>query len=319
MKRIAAPIMALFLALFLAGCETVATTPDMFAVVQGDGSNGNDAKVREVAYPGEVIDYNSTTEEVYYFPGNTRNYMISTGEKADRQNPATGRTKDGTPVKVFLTAKWAVNQDRSVIENNFVPYCYKFLCMTEDPTVRDSELGAASAGWADMLATDFSPAVDAAVREAMPGFSDDVWTKQENWTELEEAISEKFTGQMRRQTSQSVDLFCGGGDASSWSGGAMGEGTYNCSPVTFVVSEVSAVDDQQQRAVTEAASSEAQIEANEATRRAAEAKYGERAGEYLAQQDAIRACQSSETCTVVIGDPQVSPPSQSAPTEEPTE
>ena len=289
-------------ALLLTGCSQAATSPDMIAVVSGNGKDGNDAKVHEVVLPGQRVNI-AMDENVVYFPGNSRNYVIDSRkakEEVDRVTPSEGRTSEGTPVKVNLRAQWMVNQDQKIIADKFFPYCQKFVCASPDPAERGER--SSTAGWVTMLNEDMAPAIDNAVREAMPNFDDTIWTEQKGWSELAASISDEFPASMSATTGYTDDLYCGSGDSSGWDSGTPGEGTFTCGPVRFTILSVEAANPAQQKSNTEADAATRQKVTNKAVREAAEEKYGSNAGEVLGQLDVIEKCAAAQAnCTIILG------------------
>lgn len=295
-------------ALVLTGCTSPAAAPsDQFVIKVGDGTH--DSKLHEIVYPGEVSG-RSNNEKRLYFPGNSRNYIIDNRAEMnpDRQTPAVGYTKTGTPVNVYLTALWTVNQDRKVIEEKFFPYCMKYDCATEaiDPSQKNAQGG--TAGWSKMLNTDMAAAIDQSVLKAMPQFDDTVWSKQADWDKVAAAVSAEFSNQMTIRTGYTTDLFCGSGESSRWSGEPGKQGsTFTCGPVRFAVGNISAQNDTQQQSANQASAADQQIEANQKIRAAAEAKYGPNGGDYLGIQDTIDKCRAAgSTCVISVGGANVS-------------
>lgn len=296
----------LLLAPLLAACDNATATLDMFAVVVGNGKT--DAKVKQVVYPGETVKYDETQENVWYIPANTRNYVVGkadAGVTPDRTEPAVGRTKEGTPVNVWLSSSWGVNQDYNVLTNDFWAFCLKYNCATSDPTKREDN-SAPTKGWTNMLNENFGDAYNAAVRKVMPQFDDSVWKEQKDWDKVAAAISEEFPKQMALKTNYTVDLFCGGGNISSWNNTTPGaDGTYTCGPITFTISAIEAQNSSQQEANSEAKAADEQLAANQKILDAAVAKYGskERAGEVLGQLDVIQKCKDAgmTTCVITVG------------------
>lgn len=277
----------------LSGCSSASTTSDMIAFVSGDGQNGNDAKIHNVIYPNQEADVDSG-ERITYVPAGSRNYVIDAREGVDRRNPATGRTKTGTPVQVYLSAYWTLNQDKDILTNKFAPFCNKYLCAQTDPNARDAM--SSTKGWLNMLNENMGPAIDDAVREVLPNFGDEIWQTQTGWDKFAAAVSTEFTKKMRVRSGYTDDLFCGSGDSSGWDDpNKPGEGTFKCGPVTFAVSSVSSTDATQQDASNKAAAAEQLKETNAKILDAAVAKYGskEEAGRALANLDIIAACNAA--------------------------
>lgn len=293
---------ALASAVVLTGCS-VGASPDQIGIVRGSGQ-GTDAKVRQIIYPGQEATTSGNTV-ISWIPGGSRNYVISsnTSLNPDRTNPSTGRTDDGTDVNVELRASWMVNQDEETLVHRFVPFCGKYGCDSANPAEEVVDGRSSTQGWVDMLDAEMSSAIDASVRRATPQFDDSIWEAQEGWDDLASAIAEEFPRQMRANTGFTEDLFCGSGDMSFWEGEPGADGaTFTCGPVLFQVTKVTSSDQRQQQAVSEGRAAEQLVDTNAKQREAAEAKYGQGAGEYLGQLDLIEACQKAgASCTVVIG------------------
>lgn len=302
-KKIAAVAAALTVAgLTLSACSSVGARSDMIGVVVGDGSN-SDARVSDIVYPGETANVGAN-EDVYYFPANSRNYVIDNRDSGavDRKTPATGYTSDGVPVDVSVTAFWTINQDKDVLTDKFWPFCFKYLCASSDPNERTDR--SATEGWVSMLDNDMSPAIDETVRLVIPEFTDAIWQEQAGWDEIAARLSDEFNAQMRVRTGFTDDIFCGSGDVSGWKGGEPGTdgATFTCGPVRFVVTNVEAADAKLQDGADAEGSIKSQVDQNAALLEAAKAKYGENGGEYLALLDLIKQCQAGgNSCTVVLG------------------
>ena len=310
-KTIAVVFAAAACGLALTGCtgEAVATS-DMVAIVVGNGRV--DAEVKNVVYPGDQVGYASATENVFYLPVNTRNYVVGkadSGVIVDRNAPAVGRTKEGTPVNVWLGSAWTLNQDYKVLTEKMWPFCLKYNCAAAQASQRNEQSGI-SEGWTKMLNENFADAYNATVRKVMPQFSDTVWKDEADWDKLAAALSAEFPRQMALKTNYSEDLFCGAGDLSTWNGTKPGpDGKFTCGPITFNVTAVESQNNNQQQANADANAAKEQKQANADILDAATAKYGsaERAGQVLGQIDVINACREAGTsCVVSVGGAAVS-------------
>lgn len=303
MKRILAAVAAAALTLTLTACGG-ATSVDQIAIITGDGQGTHDANVHRVVYPGESVG-SLTNETAYYVPGNSRNYVID-ANNGDRKNLATALTSTKTPVAVSISAFWTLNQDPTVLKTKFFPFCRKYSCYgTSTTDTKSSSSGTSTAGWEKMLAENFSPAIDAAVRTVLPAYDDTTWSEQKNWDKIAAEVSGEFTRQIRQYTGFTDDLFCGSGDNSGWKGTPGADGSsYTCGPVTFKVTNIVSTNVQQQQSTSDAQAAEQQKATNGKVLDAAAAKYGskELAGQVLAQQDVIAACHAAgQTCVVVLG------------------
>jgi hypothetical protein len=186
------------------GDQAAPTSSCAFRV--GDGQDGRDANVKEVVYPGDVVDRDKTSsgsfkDEVLYFPCNARNFIVNDGKQTnvdskrvgDWFKPAVGYTKQGTKVNVYYTMYWTLNQTPSVLKNSFYPFCYKYTCYTRD----DAKAGNANfstTGWNGMLGENFPQAADAiVVRDSKTVLSDASWNQEHNtgeWDALAKQLSE---------------------------------------------------------------------------------------------------------------------------------
>lgn len=317
MRKISAALVASVAGVaLLSGCSDASTSSDMIAFVAGDGQNGNDAKIHKVVYPNQEAKAGGG-ERVSYIPAGSRNYVIDAREGVDRKEPAEGRTKTGTPVKVYLSAYWTVNQDKDILVNKFVPFCNKYLCAQADPNER-GELSS-TPGWLNMLNENMGPAIDDSVRTVMPQFEDNVWKTQEDWDKVAAAVSTEFTKKMRVRSGYTDDLFCGSGDSSGWDNpDKPGEGTFKCGPVTFAISYIGSMDATQQDAANKGTAAETLKETNAKILEAAIAKYGskEEAGRALANLDVIEACKAAGLhCVVSVNGAQVVTSAPSGDTE----
>lgn len=285
----------------LTSCSA-STSPDMIAFVVGDGQSGNDASVHEIIYPGSSASEGSG-EDIYYVPAGNRNYVLAAATGRDRNTPATGLTKNGTPVNVFLETNWTLNQSYDVLKDKFYPFCRKFLCASTDPNERNTL--SATDGWVKMLNETFSPAIDDAVRTVMPKYDDNIWKtqSQEIWDDFAADVSQELTIRLRKRTGYTDDLFCGPGDASGWSGTEGKNGKFSCGPINVIITSVTSSNKQQQESENQGAAAEQQLEANRKILEAAIAKYGDpaTAGNALAAIDIINACKAQGvTCVVSV-------------------
>lgn len=316
-RLVAVGITAVALGASLAACTQVGASSDMLGVVVGDGTNGN-VSVKDVLYPGETHTVNN--EDIFYFPGNSRNYVIDSkaSTNVDRTTPATGRTNTGTSVNVNVTAFWTINQDESFLKNKFWGYCKKYQCASSDPDERNNL--SATDGWVDMLNSDMSPAIDEAVRKVIPKYDDSIWKTQSDWDLIAADLSKEFTAAMAARTGITDNIYCGSGDVSGWNGGEPGtkDAEFTCGPVRFTITSVENQNKDVQKGQDEQSTSQSIIDQNEQLRLAAEAKYGDKAGEILGTIDILKACAETSSCTVVIdgsGDAVISPPVVETPTE----
>lgn len=296
-------------ALALSSCsmgEVSATSSDMCAYSQGNGTDGNDAAVNQIFLPNEKLDYSVTNEEIYFFPCNARNLRFATGstdKTADGQNigPINTRTSENTPVRIEVRIDWMLNQSEDVLKNVFIPWCKKYNCASADAGVRNDNFS--TNGWTvGFLGENAVPALQTSTVNAVRSFDDSYWQNPEKIADLESKIAENYTTTIRGTMGSTKDLFCGSGDTSGWSGSKQGEGTFTCSPVRVTVTSFDTTDSARIDLANRAKLAADSKAANEAELAAAKAKYGANAEQVLGDLDKIEACaKSSKECNVYVG------------------
>lgn len=298
----------------LSACEeNNATTTDKCAFVIGDGSSGHDARIHKVVYPGDTVHVGQY-EDIKYFPCNSRNYVINSGNVknanrelvGDRPNLSVGYTKQHTKILLGVTAYWTLNQTRSVLQNEFAPLCLKYNCWSGDS--RSGDANFSTPGWNGMLAENFGPSIDRTVVEVSSEFEDALWSNQdaELRKKFETRLSKEFAANVQATTGYTDDLFCGSGN-SGWSDpNRPGRGKYNCTSVRFVITSVEPSDKTLRDQTTKVNAKQAQKNANRDELDIAKAKYGDTASYWLGVQDALGACNAGSTCVVNIGGSSIS-------------
>lgn len=273
-RRISYSVMLLVVALLavaLAGCgggdgndkSGKFATPQTgnCGIIVGSGVGGADAAPRKVIYLGQSHEL-TNDERVVYLPCNPRNYQVlpANTRRADKDGniqgdyftPMKGETKDGKKVNVYLKANWTLNQSPEVLMQQFYPFCQKYnsdrpedqeqglrgcyITANED----GSDPARTNGGWTKLLKENFPDALYRTVRQVTPSFSKSIIGADANWDNYEEALSEKFSGNLRRQTGFSEDIFCGSGDSTSrWEDPTKpGTGQYTCGKIRFDVTKV---------------------------------------------------------------------------------
>lgn len=292
----------------LTGCAYVATTTDMCAYTQGDGSGGRDASIHEVFYPGQKAE-KSNYELIFYFPCNQRNIRLMDGTtdvnaKGEPVGPVTSRTLDKIEVRTAVRMDWTLNQTKDILKGVFFPLCNKYSCATDNDKLRNANFS--TDGWSmGFLGENATPAFQKAVRDTLAQFT---YTQAQDPRvqndELNKAISAAFMSNMRATTGSTKDLMCSSGETSGWSNPATpGQGTYQCGPVRITVDSILATDPQITQLEQEKTKAEQAKDVNQKLLEAAKAKYGDKAEEILGQIDIAKAaCEGDKNCTVIVGD-----------------
>lgn len=294
----------------LTACSSTATPTASCTYVVGDGSSGHDAKIHEIAWPGQNVNIGSG-EVAQYVACGPRNFIINpTGQRdasghviGDSHTPLVGYTKDHTKVRFYVTAYWTLNQTKTAL-NEFYPFCYKYTCYGTDSsegTKGGSNFG--TGGWNGMLGENFGPALNDLARQELPKFDDSIWKNHDvtQWNTLGKKMSDHFAEAIRPMTGVPDDLFCGSGN-SGWSDpNKPGEGKFTCSQVRFKVTDLDAADAKLQNQQEKESSAEKQQTVNEKELAAAKARYGDSASYWLGLQDTLKECKQGNSCVVVIG------------------
>jgi hypothetical protein len=304
-KKILGLVVPLFLLVFVAsGCGAeVTSTSALCAFVVGDGDTNHDAKVHKIVYPDDDVDYNTDTEEVKYFPCNSRNYLINDGtvknangnKVGDRFTPSIAYTTTGTKMKINTSTYWTPNQARPALLK-FHDVLFKYNAFSGE-----AESGTANfstPGWNGMLGEVFGPSVDQAAFEAAAEFDDELWSKPNptRYKKLGLAMSNAFADKVRAQTGYNEDLFCGSGN-SGWDDSHK---NFTCTNVRIVVTSVVPFDGTLNQTATKTTRAEQELKANAKRLAAAKAIYGDLAEYWLGLQDTLAKC-SRATCVISIG------------------
>jgi len=325
MKRkgiVIAVLMVVVLSLVLTACS-VSPQAATCAYVVGSGTDGYDARVHTIVYPGQSIPDSLQGETVEYVPCNSRNYIINdgtdvnaNGEKVgDRGTLTKATTKSGVQVTIASTAFWTLNQSDQALKD-FYSVCFKYTCFSTGD--QGGDVNFSTAGWNGMLSENFGPAVDSAARRATFEVDDSVWQTHDpaQYQALADKMSSYFGDAIRARFGFSEDLFCGSGNSGWPDPSKPGVGTYVCSPVRFTVEDVEPLK------TTTDSGTAAQGGLNAIALANAKQKYGDSAGYWLGLLDSIAACKDSgSTCIFNIGSPSGLPTvnlSTVAPTAVPT-
>jgi hypothetical protein len=288
-----------------------AASPASCAFVYGNGLSGNDSKLHNLIYPGQVVKRNSTSENVSYVPCNSRNYIIKDGEAKDTngtvigdiQTPIKAYTTTGVPILIGATAYFTLNEsDESM--RDFYNVCFKHTCASDKDVSGSSN--NSTPGWTDMLGEDFLPAMNTAGFVAASEQTDLIWQQPtpKLYSTLADDMSTAFMKAVQQTTGYNVDLFCGSG-ASKWMDPSdpskkvdPGTGKFDCKPVRFVVNSV-----RQDTSAMNSGTQGTQV-LNAQALQDAIARYGSnQAGYWRGLLDAIAACEqaSHTTCVINIG------------------
>lgn len=264
----------------------------------GFGSNGQG--ITGIVHPGGRVTIGNG-ETAWYFPCNARNFVTATSG-GDRGSPLAVRTAaaDGTPgmpVHVWTRVFFTANQNESVMKQ-FLPFCLKYGCATNDSQTDASVSGSAHSsepGWENMLTENMGPAVDSATEDSITDFGPTLWQDQSKWAALGNDIAAHLNAELSKETGSLAPFFCG--DASTVS---------KCEPMTVVVYNVTPVDSAVVTEYNQQVAAEQSGAANAARLKAAEALYGSYAQYFLGIMDASNNCPK---CTFYIGVPSSIPAS----------
>lgn len=325
-------LLSFLVVLLLAGCSTASTYVAQCGVITGDGSNGHDLNVHKFIFPGQKVDYDSSTEKVSFFPCGDRNYIINDGtvknangqQVGDRFTPVTvwtkdtynSQTKQGHPpirLNVWLRADWTPNENPDAM-TAFYLLCLKYKdCLTTDAN-KAGDVNSSTTGWNSMLGENFGPTIDTSSRLAfsgttitengkqiqLAGFDESVVRDPSQWIRLGNQISQIFMDNVRRVHGSSLDLFCGSGNSSWPNPQNPGKGTYTCTDVRFTINFVEKADPEARKVDDAAARVEAQMQLNLKQVATAQQKYGDQWAYWLGVQDTIAACNAAQRTTCVI-------------------
>jgi hypothetical protein len=296
--------------LSLTACSHATPSISQCAIVTGRGV-GDNQTIKTVVYPGQKIGKGSS-EQTWYIPCNARNYV--TGEKdGDQTEPLTvkvggGKPGDpGMPVNVSLAVYWQLNQSKDVMQK-FFTFCFKYGCASQDSQQDSSNqdlLHSSTPGWNAMLKENFPLALNRAALDVAATFPSNLWQDQSQWQAFGKAVAAKFQDEMKEQTGDvrinnvPVNYFCGpGSDTGKSSRAATG-----CTPVQISVQKIAPSDPQIVTQYNQQVAAQNAQAVNQATLKAAQAKYGPYASYFLGLQDTIDKCNAKPGCTIVIGNP----------------
>jgi hypothetical protein len=290
----------------LTACDTpMATSGDMCAYTVGDGLNGHDAKVGEIYLPNQKFTQHDG-EKTMFFPCNSRNLRFENGTTdTDAQGKPIGPlqvyTSTGTSVTVAVRIDWTLNEGKDILKSVFIPWCSKYDCASADPTVRSDNFS--TNGWTKgLLGENAVPVLTSSVTDTIQGMDDSVWKDASKKADTASAISAAFMKNIRATMGSTVDLFCGSGESSGWSGAKPGEGNFKCAPVRVTISSIQPTDKSLLDIQAQQAKAAMQKIANEKDLDAAKARYGSSAEQTLSDLDKIKACaESSKECNVYVG------------------
>ncbi len=300
-KAIALLVIVLFaLSFILSACDAVSPQSATCAYVVGSGTNGYDAKVHNVVYPGQSLpDNNTTGEVVHYVPCNSRNYIINDGTDINANNEKVGdryiltkaTTKSGTQITIASSSFWTLNQSNQAMRD-FYSVCFKYTCFSDS----DQGGGAnfSTKGWNGLLSENFGPAVDAAARRAAAEVTDDVWQTHDpsQYKALAALMSKYFADEVRARFGFPEDLFCGSGNSGWADSNKPGVGEFTCTPVRVIVEDVEVLQ------MATDSGTQAQADLNAARLAAAEQLYGPGAAFWVGLQDTIDKCKGAGTTCV---------------------
>lgn len=300
----------------LTACFGPSATTASCAFVVGDGHGGDDAKVHRVIYPSQSIN-DSDSENVWYVPCNSRNYIVNDGTEKNANGDVIGDShtlleatlNSGVTIQVAATAYWTLNESDQAMRD-FYNVCFKYTCASSKD--QGGNANYASKGWNGMLGEDFYPALDRSAKRAAKeaGINDSIYLTQDStqYQKLGNQMSTVFADEVRATLGYSEDLFCGSGNSAWTNPNSPGKGEYNCSPVRIVIDHVNPLGTQNgQGAQT----------LNQQRLENAKALYGPDAGYWLGLQDSIDKCKDAgTTCVISVGGSAV--PAVAVPTNNPT-
>jgi hypothetical protein len=262
-------------------------------------------KTERVILPGVSEDYNSSEQSVRYVPCNPRTFIVNDGtvknrngeQVGDRFNPSLAYTRTGTPVLVWSSSYWTLNQTPHILKNQFGPLCFKFTCHSTEATGGDANFS--TKGWNGMLGEHHGSSVDTVAVEHVASFDDALWRPgspdmAKNQKALGDLMSNSFAAAMATTTGSDTQLFCGSGNSGWKDPGKPGEGTFTCSNVRIKIDKVVPVDKKLLDSVTALANNAARLNA-------AKEVYGDAASFWLGLQDTIEKCAPPKTCVFNIG------------------
>ena len=283
------------------------STPSaMCAFVIGDGQEGRDVNIHKIVYPGQPLNRNSETEDLRFVPCNSRNFIINNGTVTnangdvvgDRKIPIKAYTSTGTPVHLYVSAYWTLNQSPAAL-NKFYEFCYKYTCASSDDKAGTANFS--TPGWNGMLGENFGPTLDSVGQLAASKYPDDIWKKHDATmiAQLALDMSNEFNSKMRAKTGYDVDLFCGSGNSQWPNPNKPGEGEFICTNVRIEVTAVEVADAALGQQESQANAAEQAKAANAQRLEAARQVYGDAAAYWLALQDTLAKCQSENTTCIV--------------------
>jgi hypothetical protein len=272
------------------------------AAVTGRGF-GDKQDVKRIVDPGEKVG-KGDREIAWYFPCNARNYV--TGHEGDR-NASQGTklqgdsNSPGTPVYVYSTMPFQLNQNTEVLKEWFAKLCLKYGCAETSPQENSDnadKLKSSDPGWNEMLREQVGPAIDRAFQEVMENpankgkFGPNTWTLG-GWPDLDKAVSAQFPTALQETSGLKINWLCSTGSD---------EKTCGVPQIHFTAMAPTSPTIEQQYDQQVAAEQAAAVNAKRLE--AARKIYGGEANYWLGLQDTIRLCQQSgKTCTLYVGKP----------------
>lgn len=286
----------------LTACDQSTTTASC-AFVVGNGQSNTDAKLHRVIYPGSTVNVDTTTENVWYVPCNSRNYIINSGTQkdangqvvGDRHQPIQATTKTGVPILISARALWTLNEDKTAL-SDFWAVCFKYTCASDKDQGGGTDF--ATKGWNGMLGENFSPTMDTIGRMASVQVDDSIWQSHNpaQYKALGDAMSQDFADVMRANLGYPQDLFCGSGNSGWQNPNNPGAGKFTCTPVRIVV------DDVERASISAGDTSTGAQVVNQQRLANAKILYGDAASYWLGVMDAIDEChKSGTTCYIYLG------------------
>lgn len=287
-------------ALGLSACSHATPALSQCEMTTNGGFGSNGQGITNIVHPGGKVSIGNG-ETAWYFPCNARNF-VTAPSGGDRGTPLAVRTAaaDGTPgmpVHVWTRVFFTANQDEAVMKQ-FLPFCLKYGCATNDSQTDASISGSAHSsepGWENMLTENMGPAIDSATEDSIAAFGPTLWQDQSQWAALGNDIASHLDAELSKETGSAAPFFCG--DASTEA---------KCDAMTVVVYNVTPVDSAVVTEYNQQVAAEQSGAANAARLSAAKALYGPYAQYFLGIQDSAANCPK---CVFYIGAPSSIPAS----------
>lgn len=287
----------------LVACTSAKSYPNQCTLVVGNGV-GDQHQVKKIAYPGDSVKLDGD-EKQWFVPCNERNYIIGTDAKnSDYQVPAvayTAASTDGTQpreqIKITLSSFWGLNENYNVLAKQFAPFCAKYTCYdTKANTDESTASHSSNAGWNAMLGENFLPAINRAVADVALKYGPDLWSDHAQWSKFSDDLGPAFMTEVQKAwaaSSPGANFFCGDIEASR---------TGDCTPVRFVIDNITPVDPRVQQLANDLLVLQAQSALTAKQIEQAQLKYGPYWQYFLGLQDTINDC-SDKNCSIVVGNP----------------